>query len=270
MNQNSGGNSQSPPTSISNMKFLFCILALVAAVSAQSDIDWCAVKTQYCGTKPHIACNPNDFTVSGLSSNVKMLELTQKMKDSILAAHNNYRNQVAGGEFNSTYGFPAAAKMTEMKWDDTLQYVAEVHAAYGEMSHDKCRATPAFRYSGQNLYQSMSSANTLVGAAESVINKGVVAWFDEIEIADPALVDKLLSSHMAAGHFSVMVNDLNNFVGCGASTFDYLYNGRNWYGLLLTCNYQYTNMLNTPTYVRGTPCSSCNCSATYPNLCAAA
>lgn len=249
------------------MKYLFSVIALVAVVSAQSEINWCAVKTQFCGTNPHIACLPNNFTPTGLSSEVKSIVLTQAQKDIILKAHNSYRNDVAGGVY-ANISFPAAAKMGEMKWDNTLQYVAEKHAAYGEFKHDACRATPAYRYSGQNLFISMSSINNI--NVDSAVSKACVSWFDEIKIANPALVDKFLMDHLAAGHFTVMVNDKNNFLGCAASTFKYQSSGRSWFSIMLTCNYQYTNMLNSATYVRGTPCSSCTCSQTYRNLCAAA
>lgn len=250
------------------MKYLICALALVAVVSAQSTIDWCAVKTQFCGANPHIACLPNNFTATGLSTNPQSVVLTQTMKDNILNAHNMYRNDVAGGEW-SNMSFTAAAKMGEMKWDTTLEYVANAHAAYGEFKHDSCRATPSYPYSGQNLYLYMSSAANF--NYETAVSQASKSWFKELYTvpANPAMLDKLLASHMGAGHFSVMVNDKNNFVGCSASTFKFNNGGTWWFSLMVTCNYQYTNMLNNPVYVRGTPCSSCTCSTTYPNLCAA-
>lgn len=254
-------NSPSP-----SMKLFVCLLALIGAAIAQSEIDFCAVKTKYCGTKNHIACLPNNFTPTGLSANPVPIELTQAQKDLILNMHNQYRQQLANGT-HAGIKFPSAQKMGEMKWDNTLEHVAKVHAAYGEFKHDECRATPDFRYSGQNLAMSMSTGTVDVTGA---IKTGITNWYNEINIADPALITKLLSSHMAAGHFTVMVNDQNNFVGCGASKFQYT-NGRVWNAVMLTCNYQYTNMLNSPVYTTGEPCTGCTNgpSAQYPSLCAA-
>lgn len=251
------------------MKLFICALALVAVVAGQADVDWCAVKTKWCNGQNHILCQPNGFVPSPKVSNPVMLTLTQAQKDRILAAHNAYRNEVASGKYESL-GYPAATKMGEMRWDNTLQYVAEAHAAYGDMQHDKCRATPDFRWSGQNLYQYLSSASTF--NVDTVLDKGSKAWFDEINIANQtSLVDNFVVANLPAGHYSVMVNDKNNAIGCAASRFNYNYNGANWFGLLLTCNYEYTNMLNNPTYVRGASTSACGTkktSTTYTSLCA--
>lgn len=245
---------------------LISLLALATLASGQGGIDWCSVKQRSCKSNPHIACNPNGFTRSGLVSNVEMIKLTPAMKDSIVEAHNTYRSQVASAMF-ANISFPTAANMYEMKWDNTLEYVARVHAAYGEMKHDLCRATPDFPQSGQNLFQWLSSADNV--NVDAVLNSATESWFNEIHIANPALVDSFAVNHLDAGHFSLMVNDRSNYIGCGASRFNYLYKGNNWYGLLLTCNYQFTNMLNSPTYARGSPCQSCKCSQNYPSLCAA-
>lgn len=242
------------------------IFAIIFAASAQIDLDWCAVQKEFCNGREHIACLPNSFTSSDLVSDVQVLELTEDQKSAILTAHNEYRNSVASGAF-SNISFPAATKMGEMQWDDTLQYLAEVHASYGEMKHDQCRATPENPWSGQNLFQWMSSADNI--KVDTILSRACAAWFDEIHVADPALVDNFLIEHLsAAGHFSVMVNDLNNRVGCGASKYNYNYNGRRWFSILLTCNYEYTNMLNTPTYTRARPPAlDCQRSHNFPNLC---
>lgn len=249
------------------MKFcpFFLLLVLAATASSQSDIDWCTVRKELCGNNPHIACMPNGFNTSSPVSNVRLIKLSAVQKKSLVVAHNKYRNQVAAGAY-ANISFPSASKMSEMHWDNSLQYLAEIHASYGLMKHDSCRATPDYPYSGQNLYQWMSSANNV--NVDSVLTGATSAWFNEIKEANPQLVDKFSMEHLnAAGHFSVMVNDNNNRLGCGASTFHYLNNGKRWYGILVTCNYEYTNMLGAPTYVKGTPTRNCKTSKNYPRLC---
>lgn len=241
-------------------------IALIAcAVSGQSEIDWCAVKATYCGTVNHIACLPNAFPVKASTcTNVVPYAMTDSLKTSILTKHNTYRNQVASG---SRSPFPGAQKIGVMTWDNNLQYLAEKHAAYCSMEHDKCRATPAYPYSGQNIANLMTTGTVNVPTFTGIM---VDNWFNEINVANVSLVDKFEMNHLnAAGHFSVMVNDKNSKVGCALITFKINYSGTNYNGIQMTCNYQYTNMLGDPTYVQGPACSSCStCSATYPALCA--
>lgn len=234
-------------------------------VLAQADVDWCAVKKKYCGGSPHIACEPNGFSLSDAEGyNIRKLTLTQKNKDDIVAVHNKYRNRLASGEYKNL-GFPAALKLSEMKWDDTLQFTAEKHAAYGQMKHDGCRATPEYPYSGQNLFQSMTTGSL---QSDAQFIRAADLWFDEIKVANNSLVTNIQFDHVwEAGHFSVMVNDKNNRIGCGAALFNEDWQGWTFNGILITCNYQYTNMINTPTYVTGNPCSTCKCSKEYSSLC---
>lgn len=247
------------------------ILALVAVVAAQSPdtIDWCSFNAEnsLCRGKNHIACLPNNFPPSLSDTiNPRPITLTQAMKDGITDAHNKYRNQISSAQHVSL-NFPVAAKLSVMKWDDTLQYVAEKHAAYGTMQHDACRATPQYKYSGQNLFLGYSSGE--ITNQKYYMEWGVQSWFDEINVANASLVTKFEMNHLqAAGHFSVIVNDNNARLGCAAALVDYpMADGTKWNGLLLTCNYQYTNMLGSPTYIAGTPCQSCTCDTKYTSLC---
>lgn len=249
------------------MKSIIFLLSCFTVILAQSSIDeyWCAVQKKYCFGSPHIACDPNGFSLDDAEGyNIRKIELTQKNKDEIVAVHNQYRNRLASGEYTKL-GFPAALKLTEMKWDDTLQFLAEKHAAYGQMKHDGCRATPQYPSSGQNLFQSMTTGD-LASGVEFI--RAADMWFDEIKVANKSLVTNIQFEHVwEAGHFSVMVNDKNNRIGCGAALFNEDWQGWTFNGILITCNYQYTNMIDTPTYVPGKPCSSCKCSKVYPSLC---
>lgn len=253
---------------MSKFLFVFFAIAVATAVGLTND-EWCTLESDYCWGAEHIACKPNSFPASmtngdqSVNSNPRLITLTQTQKDAILTAHNNYRNQLANGTYSGK-GFPAAGKMGEMKWDDTLQYLAEMHAGIGSFSHDGCRSTPDHPYSGQNLFFATSSGTINI---PYFINWGIKLWFDEIDIANPALISSFQMAHLNAGHFSVMVNDNNNRLGCGAVLVDVTKNGVVSNGLMLTCNYEFTNFLSSPTYVPGTPCQTCQCSSTYPSLC---
>lgn len=253
------------------MRILLSICALVTislAASSPDEIDFCDVEDEHCNGDPHIACQPDKFTTSGLSTNVQPVELSQAQIDSLVTAHNNYRDQLAAGKF-SNLSFPAASKLSEMTWDNTLAHVANIHCSYGEMKHDECRATPEFPDSGQNLFQWLSSADNI--NIDTIIQRAVTAWFEEINDADPALVKDLQWDDIGvAGHFTVMVNDKNNHLGCGLSRFNYPYNGRKWFGVLLTCNYGYTNIIGQSVYRSGASGSMCTrgTSKKFKNLCA--
>lgn len=68
------------------------------------------------------------------------------------------------------------------------------------------------------------------------------------------------------GHFTIMVNDKNDAVGCALSRFQengFKYN-------YLVCNYAYTNILQRPVYEKGATASKCKKrSPVYKGLCSA-
>lgn len=55
------------------------------------------------------------------------------------------------------------------------------------------------------------------------------------------------------GHFTVMVNDKNNAIGCASVR----YQENNFYYRYLVCNYGFTNILDRPVYEKGEPASKC-------------
>ncbi|XP_059621348.1 venom allergen 5-like [Phlebotomus argentipes] len=228
------------------------LMALSAYVSAQT-YDYCLeVGKPNCGSE-HIACEPNSFGTPADVTDIQFVPMTDALKARIVAKHNEYRRRVAKGQET---GIPAATKMEEMKWDENLAYVASEHAKHGNFTHDKCRSTPDYPYSGQNLAAGTSSrAYSDPGAT---IDAYIKMWYDEMPIVRdqvPSCVSKFTTSPncMPAGHFTAVVKDKNKAVGCSAVT----YKKGSSYGFLLTCNYPDTNMLNQPTYVSGTSCSAC-------------
>lgn len=237
---------------------------LLIAAPIFGDNSWCQVQSQYCGNSEHIACRPNSFVASQKCQNVRLIPLTLQQKGLIVSRHNEYRKQIASG-LNSK--FPAAQQMGVMRWDETLQLLAETHVRHCTFEHDQCRATPEYPQAGQNLF-STSSAGVTPNATAALL-KGIDSWFEEWKVAHPSMLDKFEAHHLNAGHFSVMVNDRNNRLGCGMISYNVFDKGYKWDAFMLTCNYQGTNMLGQPVYRRGVPCSGCKstCSSIFKGLC---
>lgn len=246
---------------------LFLVLALACSPTlGQSEVNWCQVRQQYCGSSKHIACMPNNFPTEPRDPedclNVQLVPMNSTLKNVILNKHNAYRQEIASG---NNPKFPQAEKLAVMEWDDTLQFLAEKHVSYCSFEHDECRATPQYPLSGQNLYyQTLWNEPSAIAALEN----GMEAWFEEWKIARAGVTDNLMWNDWQAYHFTVMVNDKNNRVGCGLIQYTTLMGTWVMDSFMLTCNYQYTNMVGTPVYTRGIPCSGCTCSAEYPDLCA--
>lgn len=75
----------------------------------------------------------------------------------ILGLHNYVRNHFASG---IAPGWPEAANMRQVTWDDTLAEVAQMWAFQCYQLHDKCRKTPQFKDVGQNLGEASSDTGT--------------------------------------------------------------------------------------------------------------
>lgn len=67
------------------------------------------------------------------------------------------------------------------------------------------------------------------------------------------------------GHFTQIVSDRTNRIGCSLVTF---YDST-WINQYFVCNYALINLIGQTVYVAGTACSKCTtgCSVKYPGLC---
>lgn len=72
--------------------------------------------------------------------------------------------------------------------------------------------------------------------------------------------------HSAIGHFTTMVNERNNRIGCAITRYT---DSSGVSGTLLACNYAVTNVQNNPIYRAGSPASECinGRNPNYTNLC---
>lgn len=129
--------------------------------------------------------------------------------------------------------------------------------------HDDCRNTHTFKHAGQNIGIQEQSDQYLDTTA--ALQKTINDWFDENSKCPPSAIDSYQAGTGAYGHFTQMVQDKSDRVGCAVVR--YLKGG--WYNTYIVCDYAVTNILNQPVYVRGQQCSQCtgNCGANYPGLC---
>lgn len=69
------------------------------------------------------------------------------------------------------------------------------------------------------------------------------------------------------GHWSVMVNDLQNALGCAVCQFNT--GGAFPFNTYLVCNYSHTNIIGAPIYTAGPDTSQCTTGTNplYPALC---
>ncbi|XP_055716996.1 venom allergen 5-like [Phlebotomus papatasi] len=234
------------------------LILAVVAVSIQAE-DYCAIQSQSCRGREHIACEPNSFKTPSDVRNIQVVQMTDDIRNSLVSGHNAYRSKTAKGEEPK---IPSASKMEKMFWDDELEYVAHQHVKHGSFAHDQCRATADYPYSGQNLAVGYSSVPYSDVAA--VIRSHVDMWYNKemaiVRDQMPSCIDSFTQSPncLSAGHYTVMISQTNDHVGCGAVTFEKNMSGRWWYAVMTTCNYAYTNMGNEKLYDKGSTCSACS------------
>ncbi|XP_055716958.1 antigen 5 like allergen Cul n 1-like [Phlebotomus papatasi] len=242
------------------MKFLVVLILIVVAY-VKGEINWCEMEERYCSGREHIACHPNSFPMAGDNvRNIQVVEVTDELIRAGVDRHNYHRSNVASG---SVEGIPSAIAMQKMAWHLDLAFVAGEHVRNAYFQHDECRYFTEFPHSGQNLakYYSYTPYTNLTQVFETLID----LWYDEMTIVrdeKPSCIDSFTIENpncRGTGHFTVMVNDINGFLGCGFATFEEYMSDYDywWYTFMVTCNYQGNNIIDHPIYATGTPCSGC-------------
>ncbi|XP_037723395.1 antigen 5 like allergen Cul n 1 [Drosophila subpulchrella] len=210
-----------------------------------------------CPNGRHVACQSSGRFVSGCSGEFVAVDPQIPL---ILQLHNERRNLMAGGGVS---GFPSAGHMGTMAWDASLAQLAAYNALQCRMAHDECRNTNTYRYAGQNL-SILFTRNVEVAV---FLRQRIAAWFDENRDATSADMENYqMRGGPAIGHFTTMVNERNNRVGCAIARFT---DSNGVQATLLACNYAVTNVLNNPVYRAGPAASECTTgrNSNYPNLC---
>ncbi|TDG50220.1 hypothetical protein AWZ03_003436 [Drosophila navojoa] len=203
---------------------------------------------------------------------------TYRLRDRILAYHNEFRDSVASGELKNKYGenFPAASSMRELIWDLELAYMARLHVSTLSFRHTICRAVKRFPVIGENM--SMVFIDGMHINLTTLLDSTLRAMFVEHQDCSPPIsfVTKynVATFRETLGHFAIMINDRVSRVGCAfVVARNCLKPMQKGYCYLMTCHYNYNNIVGSRVYKRGDPASDCkrwetSPSSRYLNLCA--
>lgn len=257
---------------------LITIIAVVAvAVLKLGSCEDYYCRSDICPEKlPNIgcACGPNpikakaSFAPQCANKNPQRVALDNKLKSLVLREHNSRRSLVACGRVSP---FPPAAKMTELTWDDELEYLAWCNTRRCTYGHDQCRSTRTFPYAGQNIAAKLFCGK-LPPTPEEVIRNSIDIWYEEHKNTTLATMQKFSGSKPGCpiGHFTLMVNDFVKRLGCSFVVFDQQpKNNKTCQLHYLVCNYSYANIMNQKTYT-SSPKAGRDCSALstqFPCLC---
>uniref|UniRef100_A0A1Y9HAA7 Venom allergen-1 n=1 Tax=Anopheles farauti TaxID=69004 RepID=A0A1Y9HAA7_9DIPT len=238
--------------------FVTIVGCLVGGLQAQ--VDYCA--NSYCNNRyPNIGCNPPPASGGESCTNLSpaVITFTAAQQELILNEHNTRRSQLASGNLDS---FAPAMRMPTLTWDTELAKQAGNNARSCVFKHDKCRNTPVFAWSGQNL--SKSKFYGMTKTVEKLLQEGISGWWNEYKLTTQDQLDSYPENYVgpAIGHFTQMASDQSNRIGCAMQ---YWKNGL-WDTYYLVCNYAVTNVVGTPVYKSGPVASACS---TGPNPVAA-
>ncbi|XP_075156515.1 venom allergen-1-like [Haematobia irritans] len=214
---------------------------------------------------PHIAChNPGNFAPT-CGFRPHLLHMNNRRRNLILALHNLARSKVASGNLP---GYLGASHMPLLRWDSELERLATLHVKRCHFSHDQCRNTLRFAYSGQNIGYYWIERD--ITSYSRRMKNFIVSWFKEYLDANQTFVDafQMHPEGKQIGHFTQMVADRAHKVGCAAIH----YREPNYPTItrfLMTCNYDFTNIYGEPIYQSGPSASKClyKTSDKFPALC---
>ncbi|XP_011181980.2 antigen 5 like allergen Cul n 1 [Zeugodacus cucurbitae] len=214
---------------------------------------------------PHIGCHNDGSFAPACGAQPHLLYMGQRRRQFILDMHNLARERIASGQLE---GYRAAAHMPMLKWDDELEYIASLHVKRCQFAHDQCRNTPRYQFSGQNIGYFWIGREFKSHAKR--IKSFILDWFREFRIANQSYIDQYRPhpEGKKIGHFTMLVADRAHRVGCAAIRYRDP-SDINFMKLLMTCNYDYTNILGEPVYQSGLAASKCvyKISEKYPSLC---
>ncbi|XP_037818685.1 antigen 5 like allergen Cul n 1-like [Lucilia sericata] len=246
------------------MKNCLAILALITLGTAITATDYCS--EDICNAKgaTHVACDSKKEFSSSCPKDAEMMEIDESLQKLIVDKHNEKRNTIAGGEYDS---LKPACRMATIEWDDELAYLAEFNVLKCKMEHDDCHNTNDFKYSGQNLGEMGFRGE--INQTERIL-QSIDLWYEEKEHVSQSIIDEYPNDYSGPdiGHFTVMMADRNIRVGCAAAT--YSVSGENYKNYLLACNYATTNMIGFAIYKScDKPAADCESGTneSYKNLC---
>ncbi|XP_065287864.1 scoloptoxin SSD976-like [Dermacentor albipictus] len=212
-------------------------------------------KEEYHSRRPtHTACRPPNKNCTIWNRTVTARECRL-----ILETHNHYRSMVFLGNMS---GFPPAADMRELEWDEEMASVAQAKAEQctdpnGDAYHDRMadRFTTRFNRTGQNL--AWTGRNFPFKSRDWAGR--IKSWFAEYVDYPPANVSCFMAGRQTmVGHFTQVVWAKTGHVGCGFIEYGSVLPTNLTNMQYYVCNYAVTgNTRNEPVYRAGKTCSAC-------------
>jgi len=77
--------------------------------------------------------------------------------------------------------------MPLLRWDNELEQMAALHAKRCQFAHDKCRNTPRFKFSGQNIGYFWIGREFKSHSRR--MKSFVINWFREYQDANQSFID---------------------------------------------------------------------------------
>lgn len=227
-------------------------LSVLSVIGQDLDEDYCHI------SPGHTLCRSRD--IGQECGQVGKRGLSREEQDYVTDYHNRLRSKVSQGLTSQ----PGASNMLEFHWDPEMARIAQRLADQCVFDHDcsQCRSVRRFKV-GQNLYISYTTRTDKRVNWKAAMD----GWFNEIDIFPVSSVTRYNFSK-ETGHYSQMVWADTDRIGCGVTQFP----SDGWIARLYVCNYGSAgNILRTPVYSVGPPCSSCpsshSCSFIFPGLC---
>ncbi|XP_050092134.1 scoloptoxin SSD552-like [Anopheles aquasalis] len=212
---------------------------------------------------PNVGCNPPPLAGGGhcYGKGASVLQLDGPVRGQILHLHNLYRSHVASGKQSP---LPPASNMAALVWDEELATQAGHNARSCVFAHDRCRNTPQYPYSGQNL--SLMRYYGTSYTIDDLIARFINGWWSEFKATRPAYIEAFPRSQTKKiGHFTQIVSDRTTRIGCAMQTWE---EGL-WRTVYFVCNYSFTNIVGQQVYTAGPTGAHCSAGLdpTYPGLC---
>lgn len=214
--------------------------------------------------------NWTDTDYAGTSGTLKRaVPLTDDEKFALLHAHNEWRDQAAGGELT---GGKVSPKMPHLRWSDELAASAQAYSNVCNWAHSSLSGFDILEHwYGENLF---------------VISRHDLDLDDKVHAIDLWSAEHVDYDHdtkdctpgKMCGHYTQVVWEKTKFVGCAVTECDYVYGIPLWAngGTIITCQYYPPgNVNNNFPYTYQAPATS-QCNSTgyssgahnfYTNLC---
>lgn len=152
---------------------------------------------------------------------------------------------------------PHAANMRYMRWDDDLAAIAQAHADTCKYGHNHNRP----RGVGENIAMSGTTGpqNKEDWSGKKLAKTEMMGWYNEVEDWSRYDVSSYPGKSVpVTGHYTQLIWAKADRFGCGVSSFGGYGDDGRWYNYVyLVCNFNTGNVVTTPVYKKGAPCSAC-------------